>query len=88
MKIIGLTILAVISSALTCLLLWPVSTPVMASTTDSQSMVEEIVKNEVKRYIEEKGDVITRDDLRDMSERIKGYPNLKVGQCTRFHRRS
>ena len=70
MKIISLIILAVISSALTCLLLWPSATPVMASTTDSQSVVEQIVKNEVERYIEEKGDVITRDDLRSMSERI------------------
>lgn len=71
LRIIGLIILAVISSALTCLLLWPVSAPVMAaSTTDTQTLVEEVVKSEVERYIEEKGDVITRDDLKNMSERI------------------
>lgn len=71
LRIIGLIILAVLSSALTCLLLWPVSAPVMAaSTTDTQTLVEEVVKSEVERYIEEKGDVITRDDLKNMSERI------------------
>lgn len=74
-KIIGLTILAIISSALTCLLLWPASAPVNASTTDTHSMVEEIVKNEVERYIEEKGDVITREDLISMTDRINDALN-------------
>ncbi len=74
-KIIGLTILAIISSALTCLLLWPGSAPVNASATDTHSMVEEIVKNEVERYIEEKGDVITRDDLISMTDRINNALN-------------
>lgn len=76
LRIIGLIILAVISSALTCLVLWPAPAPVMAaSSTDTQTLVEEVVKSEVERYIEEKGDVITRDDLKNMSERINNALN-------------
>ncbi len=69
-KIIAITLLAVLTSALTCYFLWPDPTPVMADNTDTYGIVQELVKDEVERFISEKEEILTEADVTELKERI------------------
>ena len=61
-KVIAITILAILTSAITCCFLWPEPTEVMADNTDNYGMVQELVKEEVENYISEKKEILTGEE--------------------------
>ncbi|MBR5337081.1 MAG: hypothetical protein IK152_03780 [Lachnospiraceae bacterium] len=69
-KIIAITILAIVTSVLTCFFLWPEPTAVNADDTDTYGLVQELVRDEVEKYISEKNEILTRDDVTELQKRI------------------
>ncbi len=69
-KVIAITILAILTSAVTCCFLWPDPPEVMADNTDNYGMVQELVKEEVDSYISEKKEILTQEDVGELKKRI------------------